>query len=59
MRKAQVRVGGKYTAKVSGRLVTVQLVGEKAWTNGWDAVNLETGRKIHIKSAAKLREEVA
>lgn len=58
MRKAEVRVGGKYLAKVSGKIVTVQLQGEKAWGSGWDAINLTTGRPVHIKSAARLRSEV-
>jgi hypothetical protein len=58
MRKADVKSNGKYKAKVSNKVVTVQLLGEALYGNGYDAVNLETGRRIRIKSAAKLREEV-
>lgn len=57
MKKADVRVGAVYCAKVSGRLVAVKLTGESRF-GGWDAVNRKTGRIVRIKSAAKLRYEV-
>lgn len=58
MKKAEVKRGGKYAAKVSGRICTVQIIGERAWGTGWNARNLDTNRDIIIKSAAKLRYEV-
>lgn len=58
MKKEQVRVGGKYTAKVSGQVVTVEILQENAFRKGWRAKNLSTGREIEIKTAARLREEV-
>jgi hypothetical protein len=58
MKKDQVRTGGVYIAKVSGNLVKVRIIGERAFKNGWTAENLETGRLIHVKSAQRLREEV-
>jgi hypothetical protein len=58
MRKAQVKIGASYIAKVSNRLVTVRLDSVCGY-GGWNATNLVTGRTVHIKSAAKLRSEVA
>jgi hypothetical protein len=58
MKKDEVRTGGVYLAKVSGRVVEVKILGERAFMRGWDAVNLETGRSVYIKSAARLRSEV-
>lgn len=57
MRKADVRVGGVYKAKVSNRVVSVKLVSESQY-GGWNATNLETGRTVRIKTAARLRREV-
>lgn len=63
MRKADVRIGGKYLAKVSGRVVTVRITEPHlqaggARDKGWDAVNEATGRPVWIKTAARLRGEV-
>ncbi len=68
MRKNEVVIGGKYTAKVSGRLVTVRVdcirtapkynprkrdySGEHTL---YDVTNLTTGRKTTFRSAAKFR----
>jgi hypothetical protein len=57
MLKSQVKIGGKYTAKVSNNLVTVRIESEHRY-GGWTATNLSTMRKVHIKSAQKLRGEV-
>ena len=57
MRKHEVKIGGKYRAKISNKLTTVQITGESPY-GGWSAKNLVTGRTIRIKSGAKLREEV-
>lgn len=58
MKKSQVSIGRTYRAKVSERLCSVRLDSESRY-GGWNATNLDTGRQIRIKSAAKLREEVA
>lgn len=62
MKKEQVRVGEQYTAKVSGGVVPVQ-IREERWIGeehkGWIAVNTLTGRSVTIKSAQRLRAQVA
>jgi len=57
MKRADVHLGGHYIAKVSDRLVEIQL-DEDCPYGGWFATNLATGRQIRIHSAAKLRREV-
>ncbi len=61
MRKSEIKVGGHYRAKVSGKLTTVRVerIGEAY--NGrtrYDVTNLTTGRNIMFRSAAKFRAEV-
>ncbi len=56
MKKAEVKVGGTYRAKVSGRLTEVRIVSESRY-GGWDAVNVLTNRTVRIKSAQRLRGE--
>ena len=57
MRKNKVEVGRIYTAKVSGNITRVRLIGESPY-GGWDAVNVTTGRSVRIKTAGRLRAEV-
>ncbi|MCY2977232.1 MAG: winged helix-turn-helix domain-containing protein [Planctomycetota bacterium] len=57
MKKAEVKIGGKYYANVSGNRCEIQIDAEKP-RGGWDATNLATGKKIHIKSAQRLQGEV-
>jgi hypothetical protein len=57
MKKAEVKIGGKYYANVTGKRVEIQIDAEKS-TGGWAATNLATGKKIHIKSAQRLQGEV-
>ena len=54
MKKAEVTIGGKYYANVTNKRVEIQIESEKA-TGGWNATNLATGKKIHIKSAQRLQ----
>ena len=54
MKKAEVKVGGHYTAKVSDKLTTVRIDAENPH-GGWDATNTATGKKVRIKSAQRLR----
>lgn len=64
MLKKDIRVGGKYRAKVSGKIVTVQVDAidlltirnhERAM---YHVTNLITGRKFTFQSAQKFRNEV-
>ena len=61
MKRSEVEIGETYFAKVSGRLAKVRIMrlhsgsfGDLVHT-GWDAINVATGREIHIKTAARLR----
>lgn len=61
MRSKQVQVGGRYLAKVSGKVVQVDVTGETYRTTAsgrtrtvYRAINLRTGRKLEL-SAARLR----
>ena len=54
MKKADVKVGGLYAAKVSGKVVPVRIDAENP-RGGWDATNTVTRKKVRIKSAQRLR----
>ena len=54
MKKNEVVIGGRYLAKVSGRVVPVRITGESPY-GGWDAVSEETRRAVRIKSPQRLR----
>jgi len=58
MRKAEIKIGGRYDAKVSGKIVPVRILSESMY-GGWHAVNENTGRDVRIKSAQRLRRETA
>lgn len=58
MKKAEIKVGGHYTAKVSGKLTTVRV--DKIDATAMDpyrVTNLATGRKVAFRSAMKFRSE--
>lgn len=65
MKACEVVKGGEYLAKVSGKLVAVRITSDalprKNMRTGryhgsfWRAVNLDTGRKIGIRSARRLK----
>lgn len=59
MLKKQIKIGNSYRAKVSNVIVTVRILREASYGSGWVALNLKTNREVRIKSAAKLRSEVA
>jgi len=70
MRKSDVEVGGIYAAKVSGKIARVKILkAVSRWTSRpghwdterteWEALSLETGRKIRIRSAQRLRRRMA
>jgi len=58
MRKSEVLIGAVYIAKVSGKLARVR-VDRVSELGGWDATNTETGRKVHIRGAMRLRRLVS
>jgi hypothetical protein len=57
MKKAEVTIGCKYYANVTGKNVEIQIDSENPG-GGWNATNLATGKKILIKSAQRLQGEV-
>uniref|UniRef100_A0A6M3XT58 Uncharacterized protein n=1 Tax=viral metagenome TaxID=1070528 RepID=A0A6M3XT58_9ZZZZ len=56
MKKYEIKIGGIYIAKISQKLTRVR-VEEAHGNGGWYATNMETGRQVRIKSAAKLRRK--
>jgi len=56
MKKHEVKLGGRYSAKVSDKVVVVRIDAENPH-GGWEATNEATGKKVHIKSAQRLRGE--
>ena len=57
MKKNEVKIGGVYTAKVTNKVVQVRIDAESRY-GGWDATNMETGKKVRIKSPTRLRAAV-
>ena len=64
MKKAEIAVGGRYVAKVSGVLTVVRVdaVRTREWygtvrdTTVYDCTNERTGRQVTFRSAAKFRK---
>ena len=54
MKKADVVIGGRYLAKVSGTVVPVRVKAEHS-LGGWLCTNEKTGRSIRVKSAQRFR----
>ena len=54
MTESDVHIGKQYTAKVTHKLVVVEIFAENPH-GGWDAKNLSTGKMVRIKSAQRLR----
>ncbi len=55
MKQNEVKIGTTYTAKVSDRLTKVRIDSKHSSGKGWNATNIATGKRIHIKSAQRLR----
>lgn len=62
MKKAEIKVGGMYLAKISGVIVTVRvnairdsIQARNKSVTVYDVTNLRTGRKTTFRSAAKFR----
>jgi len=58
MKKSDVKIGNHYKAKVTDKIVTVEILAENPH-GGWDARNLSTGKTVRIKSPQRLRGSVA
>lgn len=54
MKKADVKIGDEYFAKVTNKRVTVRIDAENS-SGGWDATNLATNKKVRIKTAGRLQ----
>lgn len=56
-----IKVGGRYVAKVNGQIVTVrvlgtiELVGYTRWATHWRVLNESTGRECRFKSVQRFR----
>ncbi len=57
MKKDEVAIGRTYMAKVSDKVVPVRIDTEHP-RQGWFGTNQVTNKRIHIKSAQRLRSEV-
>jgi len=57
MKKNEVKLDGVYTAKVTNKVVQVRIDAVNR-LGGWDATNLQTNKKIRIRSTTKLRSAV-
>jgi len=58
MKKNEVKIGETYLAKVTGKIVPVEIFRENP-RGGWDAINTKTRRTVRIKSAQRLRGKAA
>ena len=56
MKRHEIKIGHVYTAKVTGKIVPVQIVKANPH-GGWDGKNLATGKAVRIKSAQRLRSK--
>lgn len=67
MKASEIEIGGRYVAKVSGDLVTLQVTGifvyrvgrgsREQFRDGWSCLNTFTGRTIRVKSPQRFRSE--
>lgn len=56
MKASEIKVGGRYVAKVGENLTTVRVDGVRG--KGYDVTNLATLRKTYFRSAAKFRSTI-
>jgi thymidylate synthase len=54
MLKSEVKIGERYVARL-GQFFAVVRIEFEHHRSGWKCINLVTNRRVHIKSAAKLR----
>lgn len=55
MKTAQVVIGQVYRVKVSGRIARVRIDHKLTIGKGWHGTNLDTERRVHIRTAQRLR----
>lgn len=55
MIKRDVDLGGVYLAKVSNKTVKVR-IARTSPNGGWFATNMETGREVRVRTAARLTQ---
>lgn len=58
MKKKDVKIGKVYLVTVTGKRARVRLTGKNA-NGGWDGLNLDTKRKVRVKTAGRLEREIA
>ena len=66
MKNSDVEIGGRYTAKISGKMTIVRILEQRVHHDAfrrrerttWVAVNEATGRRVDIRSAQRLRSRV-
>jgi hypothetical protein len=58
MKKAEIKIGETYLAKVTNKVVPVRIDAEHA-SGGWTATNLATSKTVRIKSAQRLHRQTA
>ena len=58
MKKADVKIGKVYMVTVSGNRARVRLTNENP-DGGWDGLNLDTNRKVRVKTAGRLQMQIA
>jgi hypothetical protein len=58
MKQSDVKIGATYQVKVAGNLVPVKIVRNHDG-GGWDGTSVKTGKTIRIKSAQRLRRQLA
>ena len=54
MKQQDIFLGCLYTAKVAGNLTVVRIDSVSIY-GGWNATNIATGKRVRIKTAARLR----
>ena len=57
MKKQDVKIGKVYLVTVSGKQARVRLTNESPY-GGWDGLNIETHRKVRVKTAGRLQREI-
>lgn len=57
MKRIDVKIGGTYLMKVSGKLAHVRIEHATSY-GGWEGKNIRTGRTVFIRSPRKLRSRV-
>ncbi len=57
MTAVEVKIGRYFAAKVSGKMTIVKIEAGSS-RGGWTGKNIFTNRRVHIKSAVRLRGDV-